>query len=169
MQQTSPLEPLNRHLDSHVLTPITLLKTLRHHNQCSENLQPARPAAPRSPQHLLAAQVSYTTPLAVTLHWWPLRKSVHSLPRSQPCRMWLLPPFLSCYRHPWQPYSSHAGSFAPPCVPCVGRSVHSHWFSFADSDHSALSYHLLPKTPWVTAGASQHNGLSPHAIQIYSS
>lgn len=49
MQQTSPLEPLNRHLDSHVLTPITLLKTLRHHNQCSENLQPARPAAPRSP------------------------------------------------------------------------------------------------------------------------
>lgn len=40
MQQTSPLEPLNRHLDSHVLTPITLLKTSRHHNQCSENPQP---------------------------------------------------------------------------------------------------------------------------------
>lgn len=48
MQQTSPLEPLNRHLDSHVLTPITLLKMLRHHNQCSGNLQPDQPATPSS-------------------------------------------------------------------------------------------------------------------------
>lgn len=33
-----------------------------------------------------------------------------------------------------------------PCVPCVGRSVHFHWFSFADSDHLALSYHVSPST-----------------------
>lgn len=78
MQQTSPLEPLNRHLDSHVLTPITLLNTEDIHKQL-EIIQGALTSgltACSHPQlHGPHEQDGPAALVATTLHRLPLHKN----------------------------------------------------------------------------------------------